>query len=241
MRHVPILVCGVAIAASSGNAWSQIAPGAIQGTVLSDDGKPVARAKIYYGRTGRVKAKAAASVLPPILAVKTGMDGRFLLPNLTPGGWTVCVEAAGYLNPCHWSTAPAFSVGAGQTIANAAVRVDEAYLLRVQISDPQGLLANEGKAAGAVLQLGVHAPSGAFQRATVASKESKSREYTIAVPLRAAAKLFVSGGAFQLIDAAGLPVSKNGKVSQLAAPDGNKAATTPQATLRFTVTGLGER
>jgi hypothetical protein len=48
---------------------------------------------------------------------------------------------------------------------------------------------------GAVLQIGVQAPSGAFQRATLAGKDSTGRNYTVAIPLKAAANLFVSGPA----------------------------------------------
>jgi hypothetical protein len=209
--------------------------------VLSVGGKPVARATLYYGRSGRAKGKAAASVLPPVLSVKAGLDGRFTLANLAPGAWTVCVEAAGHLDPCHWSTAPSFIVSAGQTISNVNVLLEQAYLLHIRINDPQGLLANEGKAAGVLLQIGVNAPSGAFQRAVLAGKDSKGREYTVAIPVRAAAKLFVAGGAFQLNDEAGLQVSRSGKLTQVTAPDISKGAgTAAPPPLTFTVTGLGK-
>ena len=112
-------------------------------------------------------------------------------------------------------------------------------MLRLRVNDPQGLLSNEGKAAGAVLQIGVHGPSGAFLRARLAGKDIKGRDYAVAIPLRVAAKLFVSGGAFQLNDGAGLPLPKNGKLTQVMAPDAN-AATTGLSTLNFTITGLGK-
>jgi len=227
-----------AMLASAGSILAQTTPGSIQGKVLSADGKPIPRAAIYYGRSGRTKGKAAASVLPPVLSAKAGLDGSFTLPNLTPGGWIVCAEAAGYLNPCHWSTAPAFTVAAGQTVPNAVVHMDQAYTLQIRISDPQGLLANEGKVPGAVLHLGVQAPSGAFQRATLAGKDSSGRSYTLAVPLKTAANLFVSGGAFQLNDDSGLQLAKNGKVTPVIAPGAGKPGAAPSAPLGFTITGL---
>ena len=157
----------------AGTAWSQVAPGTVQGKVLTADGKPIARANIYYGRSGRVKGKAASAVvLPPVLSAKAGLDGSFALPNLTPGGWVVCAEATGYLNPCHWSTVRALTVATGQTISNATIQMDQAYKLQIRVDDPQGLLANEGKTAGAVLQISVQSPSGATQRALLAGKDS---------------------------------------------------------------------
>ena len=239
MRRLPGLACFAAIVVASVTAWAQGAPGVIQGTALSADGKPLPRASLYYGRTSRVKGKPTGAVLPPVLAAKAGLDGRFTLSNLPPGSWTVCAEASGYLNPCHWATAPVFVVGAGQSSLKAEVRMDQAYVLHIRVNDPQGLLANEGKAAGALLQIGVHAPSGAFQRASLSGKDSKGREYTVAIPLRAAAKLFVSGGAFQLNDGAGLPVSKNGNLTEVTAPDANKAGMAGPRPPAFTITGLG--
>jgi hypothetical protein len=207
--------------------------------VLSADGKPIARASIYYGRRGSVKGKAAAgAVLPPVLSAKAGLDGTFSLPNLSPGGWVICVEAAGFLNPCHWSTAPVFTVVAGQAISNATVHMDQAYTLQIRIKDPQGLLANEGKVAGAILQIGVQAPSGALQRATLAGRDATGRSYTLAIPLKAAANLFVSGGAFQLNDDSGLQLAKSGKLTPVTAPDTSKLSATQPTPLGFTITGL---
>jgi hypothetical protein len=198
------------------------------------------RANIYYGRAGRVKGKtASAVVLPPVFSAKTGLDGSFALPNLTPGGWVVCAEAVGFLNPCHWSTTPAFTVAAGQTIPNATIHMDQAYKLQIRVNDPQGLLANEGKAAGAILQISIHAPSGADQHALLASIDSKGRNYTVSIPLKAPANLYVSGGPFQLHDESGLQLPKNGKVTQVTAPDPAKAGPAEPLVLNFTVTGLG--
>jgi hypothetical protein len=236
MRPLPGLLF---LIASTGGALAQTAPGVIQGIVQSADGKPLSRANVYYGRTGPTKGKAVGMVLPPVLFAKAGMDGRFTLSNLPPGGWTVCAESAGYLNPCHWSTAPAFIVGAGQTISNAAIRLDPAYALRIHINDPLGLLTNEGKAAGAHLQIGVHAPSGAFQRARLAGKDSTGRDYTVAIPQRATAKLFISGGAFQLNDDTGLQLARSGRMTQVTAPDLSRPGTAAPPTVGLTVTGLG--
>src|SRR5262249_15796056 len=122
---------------------------------------------------------------------------------------------------------------------NAVIRLDQAYALRIRIHDPLGLLTNEGKAAGASLLIGVHAPSGAFQRARLAGKNNTSREYTVGIPLRAAAKLFVSAGTFQLNDDAGSQLPRSGRLTQVTAPDLSKAGTAAPPPLGFTVTGLG--
>ena len=212
----------------------------IQGTALSAAGKPLPRASIYYARTSPVKGKTTGAVLPPVLSAKAGWDGSFTLSNLPPGSWTVCVEVVGYLDPCHWSTAPTFLVSAGQSSLKAEVRLEQAFLLYIHVNDPQGLLANEGKAAGALLQIGIHAPSGAFQRANIAARDRKGRDYTVAMSPYAAARLFVHGGSFQLNDDTGSQIAKGGKITQVAAPDTNKTGVVSQAPLSFTVTGFGK-
>ena len=116
--------------------------------------------------------------------------------------------------------------------------MDEAYLLQIRLKDPQGLLANEGKVVGAVPQIGVQTPSGAFQRATLAGKDSTGRNYTVAIPLKAAANLFVSGGAFALNDDSGLQLGKTGKLASVTATGASQPDTHPPAQLEFTVTGL---
>lgn len=239
MRNRAGSMAAAAMVAFAGGIAAQTTPGTIQGKVLTADGKPIPRANIYYGRSGRVRGKASAgAVLPPVLSAKAGLDGSFTLSNLTPGGWIVCVEAAGYLNPCHWSTAPAFTLAAGQTISNAAVRLDQAYAFQIRVKDPQGLLANEGRVTGAVLHIGVHSPSGAFQRATLVGKDSAGRSYTVAIPLKAAATLFVSGGAFQLNDDSGLPVDKGGKAASINATSAGQPGAAAQNALSFTIAGL---
>ena len=100
---------------------------------------------------GPLEGQSLRPVPPPVFSAKAGLAGCFTLSNLPPGGWMVCADAAGYLNPCHWSISPSFNVGSGQTISNADVRMNQAYKLRIGVNDPQGLL-NEGKAAGDALR-----------------------------------------------------------------------------------------
>ena len=115
--------------------------------------------------------------------------------------------------------------------------MDQAFLLQIHVSDPQGLLAKESSNA---INIGVHAASGAFQRASLTSRDGKSRDYTVAIPLHGAAKVFVSGGAFQLNDNSGAQVSKGGKLTQVTAPETGKAGVAGPAGLGYTVTGLGK-
>jgi len=212
------------------------ATGAIRGTVVSPEGRPIPRSILLYGRSASPKPKAVAAITGPISTARTGSDGSFNLTGLATGSWLICVDASGYLDPCHWSfTPPVFTVAVGQAVQGALIRLDASYTLHVQVHDPQRLLVNEGKVAGDVLQIGARSLSGNIHPAALASSIPGERDYTVTVPLRAPAVLFISGGTFQLSDATAAPVASAGKLMEVAAPDLTKASAS--VPVGFTITG----
>jgi hypothetical protein len=234
-------VCAAILGLGAATAWAQAgSTAAIRGTVVSSEGKPIPYAAMVYGRAAADKPKATAAIVGPVLTARAASDGSFTLGNLAAGTWLVCVEADGFLDPCHWSFAPPrVTVAAGQTVTDTLVRLDPAYTLRVQIRDPQRLLANEGKAAGARLQIGVRTLSGMLQAATVSSNAPGERGYAVKAPVRSPVRLFVSGGSFGLSDASAAPVPANGKLTEVAAPDPSKAKVGAVPSLSFTITSIG--
>lgn len=206
----------------------------ISGVVLRLDGTGIGGVTLLYGRLAPAKPKAAAAMLAPISTATTGTNGSFVLQNLSAGTYLVCAEVAGFLNPCHWSsTPPTFLVNAGQSVSNAAIHLNPGHPLQVQINDPQGLLANEGKTSGAFLHIGVQAVSGVFQRAVLADSNATSRHYVITVPYDSPVNTLVSGGTFQLNDNAGVAIANTGKPTQVTVPSVGAAPT-----LVFSVAGI---
>ncbi|MCC6231351.1 MAG: carboxypeptidase regulatory-like domain-containing protein [Verrucomicrobiales bacterium] len=236
----PIFVAIMELTASM--VWAQAGPTAtIRGTVVSSEGKLIPHAALLYGRAAPEKPKATAAIVGPVLTARTASDGSFTLGNLAAGTWLVCVEADGHLDPCHWSFAPPrITVAAGQAVTNTLVRLDPAYTLRVQIRDPQRLLANEGKTAGARLRIGVRTLSGMLQAATLSSSSPGERGYAVTAPVRSPVRLFVSGGTFGLSDALAAPVPASGKLTDVAAPDPVKAKAGAVAPLTFIITSIGK-
>ncbi len=72
---------------ASGQQW--LGPGKISGVILDEDEKPLAGAKVEVFLT------QAPEVRPP--TVTTSRRGRFVVPRLVPGEWTVQIEAEGYV------------------------------------------------------------------------------------------------------------------------------------------------
>jgi hypothetical protein len=208
--------------------------GSISGVVLRPDGTGISGATLFYGRLAPAKPKAAAAMLAPISTATTGTNGSFALQNLSAGTYLVCAEVPGYLDPCHWSSSPpTFLVTAGQLVSGAAIHLNPAHQLQVQINDPQGLLANDGKTAGAFLHIGVQGVSGVFQRAVLADSNATSRHYVVTVPYDSPVNMLVSGSAFQVNDNAGMAIANTGKLTQVTVPSVGAAPT-----LVFSVAGI---
>ncbi len=89
-RIVPVLCCLMAAVLGSvpSDAQQWLGPGRIHGVVLGQDEQPLAGAKVFAAWA------QAPDVAPP--AVTTSKRGRFVIPRLAPGEWSLKVEAEGY-------------------------------------------------------------------------------------------------------------------------------------------------
>jgi hypothetical protein len=181
----------------------------LQGTVLTEDGKPVAGAYVTAVTPGGPEG--------PSLRKSAGLsnaDGTFNVQGLPAGRtYTVCVQvpARDLLDPCRWSASAASArTEAGKNVTGLQIKLQRGATLRVRIEDPSKYLALERSIPGAHLQVGVWTTNGLFYPAQVVSKQDQGREYAIAVPVATDLKLSVYSRAFELADDKGSALASAG-------------------------------
>lgn len=130
MKYFALLLAGVP--ALLGQAVS----GTIQGQVLdAQTRKPVPAVWVTGMRAGSA---------PFTRHTKSGGDGAFVIPALTAGSYSLCVEAANelYLDPCLWNASSTIvTVASGQSVTGIAVKLTAASVLNIQVQDVQKTLS----------------------------------------------------------------------------------------------------
>jgi hypothetical protein len=135
-------------------AYSQPAAATLVGTVLGDDGVPLA-ASITANRIGLPAASGTATSSP---------KGDFAISGLPFGSYNLCasVKAGGYLDPCGWSTQlPTVTLTAAHPVtAGYSLVLARGVVLQVRVNDP-GQILDTPSAAAPVAPGGGSAPSAA--------------------------------------------------------------------------------
>jgi len=188
MRSILLVVCleGAALWAQTLPPALPVTPASLQGTLISDSGKPQASAFV----------SATLSGLPPFRrAVRTASDGSFLIQGLPPGKYTVCAQIAGdgLLDPCEWgATAPTVTLAAGQNATGFALKMKTGSVLVVMIADPSAISAQKNSAGFTPhLLVGVRSPQKRFYLGHVTAKDASGLTYHVTVPLDTALTLEV--------------------------------------------------
>ena len=178
--------------------------GSIQGAAIADTGKPVSGAWITATGTGS-GAVARRST-------HSARDGSFVLSNLPPGTYQLCVDAPGtsLLDPCRWAPAPVtVTLSAGQVPVTRQIQVATGSMVHVRVNDPnkrlgaalsQGPGQASGQGSGAPVQLSVQALRGIVCPLVMNARDGAGRNYQLAVPLNVALQLSVAGNGVQLED-----------------------------------------
>jgi hypothetical protein len=214
----------------------QTGSGMITGIVEAQDESPIPGAILIYGWRAPSHGQTMVAMVPPVMSVSAGADGRFTIEGLAAGTYLVCVQvsAADYLDPCHWSAAPpSFVVAAGQTVSGAVIKVTKRARLPISVSDPQHSITAQGATRMAPPVIGAMAVSGAFIAAELTTRTTTGRTYTVTLPFDALTGVFVSGGSYQLTDASANAVASGGRLVQVTVPSNG---TPPN--LSFTVKGI---
>ena len=201
--------------------------GSLTGSVVDDSGRGIAGA--------RVLVSYASSIMPPFVAppvvtgplaamVNSDVKGGFRVDDLAPGRYIACAEApaSGVLDPCHWSTsAPNFTVSAGQTLSAGNIVMTQGTVLKVHIVDPQGLLKKVTGAIDFDFDIHVVTAKGIHHSVPIQSNNGQGRDHAITIPFDTALNLRVLSPHLAVSDQLGKSFEAPGvavKVPKGAAP-----------------------
>jgi len=218
-------------------AWAASTTGTVQGSVNDDSGGTVAGAHVLISYAAPANAphpSSAPTITGPIAGrADADLSGQFTATALPPGQYVACAEALtpGLLNPCTWTTsAPTFTVNAGQTTAGVKIVMAKGAVLPVHVNDPLGLLKTVTGQVDFDLEVHVVTPNGAHYGAPIEAQTLSGRDYAIAIPFGAGVAVRVLSAHFTVTDQSGNAVAPAG--TSVTAPVG----TAPQQIV-YTVTG----
>ncbi len=130
---VPIVL----LLAFSIGASAQISNGTVQGEVLDSNRNPIAGAKVEIRGTGGGAARVTV----------TGPSGRFVLPGVAPGEYTLTVESAGLAT----AKAGEFAVTVGQTAVHSIMMQPVTLVERIEVTErPDAIQGTESNASVAL-------------------------------------------------------------------------------------------
>ena len=215
-------------------AAGQTGTGGIRGTILdASTQKPLPVAWVVANRDG----------VPPFSRnTKSGGDGAFEMRGLTPGNYSICVQAEGdrYLDSCHWrGQSAAVTVAKDAITSGVAVKVAVASVVNIEVRDPQKLFGQAiagGRKPG--LNVGVWSANGLFYPArhfaTPGSAAGTSQSYRLAVPRDTSLTLHIFSRDLRLGDSTGavLPIDGKREAFQNSTGDRNPKSFT------FTLLGV---
>jgi hypothetical protein len=204
--------------------------GSIQGSVVD--------ARTQQPLSGALVIARAAASASAVQSVKAAVDGSFLLQNLAPGKYSVCVKAgdSAHLDPCDWGQATYdVTLGAGQKSLANHVAVPLGSVVKIRIQDTSQWLFQKTK-TGFVpdLLVGAFDPHGIFYPASVVNRDIRGLNLELVVPFDTPLALSVASKAAKLADSNGiaLPAGASQTAFQCASAD-----STARSFL-FTVTGI---
>ena len=181
--HVAGLLTQLLLVSYPVTAFSQKSS-TISGIVTSEDGRPIAGARIVAYLSSSIFSQSAAT---------SEANGSYQIAGLATGTYKLCavVLSGDYLDPCVWSvTPPQVILAAGQTVPGTNLKLQSATLLKVRLDDPsQHLQSSLPNASKPHILIVVMSAEGNFVTVTATAKSASGADYQVSIPYDTPLKL----------------------------------------------------
>lgn len=209
----------------------------LQGAVIGEDGKGLAKALVVYTRLPRFSRRTTDPPVPlppgatvsgpkfpppvgprfitePALAksVYADQNGVFDVGNLDPASYYLCAQVVGggYLDPCKWSGMETLKLNSGQIRTGLQIKLKKGAILRFRIEDPKALLPRDSVVAAPHLIVGIRTETGAFHAAYTVRQDAAGRDLQLTVPFDTPLRLWIYSRHVKLTDTTGAAVDVSG-------------------------------
>jgi hypothetical protein len=213
--------------------------GHISGTVTDIGSAPVPNASVYYSRITSLRSPrgdfaTGGAPTPERRAnglIAAGTSGQFAVQSLLAGDYYACVaiDHPDYIDGCKWDGVKRITVAAGQTV-RTSFSVQKGRRLRIEINDPQKLLASANPGAWVA---GIQTSTGAIHIASAVSDSATQKVLAITIPLSTMVKLWLAADRLKFATSSGQMLDTSGPGNGVTVPAG-----TGVASISLTVTGL---
>lgn len=201
MAHTTnVLVILLAVSATA-LAQAPVGSGTLSGTTVDEAGVPPAGARLNYSKlTEYVRDQSGRRVVKELgfsSAVIAGVDGRFSIPGLPAGRYSLCAAGTGQnqVGSCDWTGVPVVLLGAGQEIDNLTRTIRNGTVMTFRVLDQDGRIVlpdSQGKVPPERwLFLGLVSDSGFYRRAELVSKTTSEYVVQLTIPRGASVRLFI--------------------------------------------------
>lgn len=200
-RLVVLTLMGGGVISTAGLAAS------LTGTVLQDDGSPLAGAAVS------AQLQRSSTAIAPFRAdAATQSNGSFTISGLGTGTFQICVQPRSrvLLSNCDWGLNDTRVTVGTANISIPGIRLQRGAPIHVRISDTQQLLvapknANNGSPITKSDPLvGLWLQNGLFLPLPLVSQDKNGRDFELPIPYGIQVNLSVHGGDFQMTDSKGV-------------------------------------
>jgi hypothetical protein len=234
MAHTTnVLVILLAVSATA-LAQAPVGSGTLSGTIVDEAGVPAARARLNYSKlTEYVRDQSARRVVKELGfsgAVIAGVDGRFSIPGLPAGRYSLCATGTGQnqVGSCDWTGAPVVLLGSGQKIDNLTRTIRKGTVLTLRVVDPSGRIVlpdSQGKVApDRRFFIGLTSDSGFYRRAELVSKRAQEYVFQLTIPRGTSVRLFIDSD-LTVTDASGAQLETKRPTTEQISPGGTDQFT----------------